>query len=90
MSTPFLQAFTTAVLTRLLEEELVELRPGEEQGVVHHVAAALARVETGSLISSLSAALLSADGVEELWADNDELKRVVDELGRSGDRGVGS
>lgn len=82
MSTPFLEAFTTAVLSRLLAEELIELRPGEEQGVVTDVAAALASVARGSLISSLSAALVAADGVDELWADNDELKRIVDELGQ--------
>lgn len=55
---------------------------GREEHVVRHVAAALAGKEHRSLITELTRALLSSDDVDELWADDDDLKELIQDLGR--------
>ncbi len=86
MSHPLLVRFTGHVVHALLRTDQLELVSGREQAVVEHVAHRLARVRTGSLISSLSDALLSSDDVVELYADDDALKAVVDDLDPSAAR----
>lgn len=81
MSTPFLIGFTGAVLAELKGEGLVEVQPGREESVIQFVAHHLGRVsESGSLISSMAAALLDCPDIIELYADDAELKRVITEL----------
>lgn len=83
MSSPFLLAFTEAVLRSLDERELVEIAAGSHASVVAFVAGRLGSAREGdSLISSLSAALLASPEVIELYADNQTLKEVVTDLPR--------
>jgi len=73
--------FSQAVIDALRERELAELRAGRALDVVAYVARRLDEAREGSsLISSLEAALLACPDVEELYADLDELKDVVDDL----------
>lgn len=81
MSTPFLTGYSNALVVCLLREGLVEVRPGSEGQVVAFVATYLhEKARGGSIISSTSAALLACPDVEELYADDDQLKDVVDGL----------
>lgn len=83
MSTPFLIRFSEAVVSRLVARGRVEIAAGQEQRVVAFVAAALAEAREGAqLVSTMSAALLRCPDVEELYADEDELKQTVDDLAR--------
>lgn len=81
MSTPFLVGFSRAVLVDLLGQGLVEVRPGAEDRVVLFVAEFLSSVpEGGSLVSSMSRAYLASPDVVELYADDEELKTVIEDL----------
>lgn len=82
MSTPFLYGFAAAVVSRLLDGDRVEIAPGGQERVVRCVADELGAAREGaSLISSLSASLLACPEVVELYADDDELKELVSDLG---------
>lgn len=81
MTTPFLVGFARAVLARLQEDQLVEVTFGSEERVALHVGAELAAVpHGGSLITSLARALLSCPDVHELYADDQQLKGIVQHL----------
>jgi len=85
MSTPFLQAFSQLVVSRLLSDGKLEVRAGSEAEVVRWLADYLAGPAQGfSLISSVSKALVNCPDVEELFADDDEIKGLVDSLGPHG------
>lgn len=82
MSTTFLLGYATALVHALLEQELLEVATGTEQSVVVFVAEYLAEHRDGqSLISLTARALLACGDVDELYADNERLKDVVDGLG---------
>jgi len=81
LSTPFLQSFTRAILRALLSEALIEIQVGTEELVIAYVADFLGGVpEGGSLISSLARGFIQCPYVEELYADNDHLKLMVQGL----------
>ena len=82
MSVPFLARFVEQVLGRLMERGQIEIEAGSEARVIHEVAGALGGLGHGhSLISSLSRALLACDAVHELYADDDQLKMLISDLG---------
>jgi hypothetical protein len=82
MSTPFLTAYATALVLALLERELLEVAEGRAEAVVRFLAEDLhVRGRGGSLISSTSRALLACPDVLELYADDEELKALVESLG---------
>ena len=84
---PFLVRVVEQVLARLVEHGQIEIEAGSEARVVHEVADALGGLSHGhSLISSLSRALLSCEAVEELYADDEELKTLIGVLGVGGIR----
>ena len=81
MSTPFLMSFSMALVARLERERLLELALGQRERVVIYVANYLDTIARGgSLLSNVEAALLACPEVEELYADIDELKRIVEDL----------
>lgn len=81
MATPFLQAFSEAVLAALSEQDLIEVEPGGQPAVAGFVAHRLADAAEGeSLISTLAAALIAAPGVGELYVDDEQLKELVTDL----------
>ncbi len=82
MSAQFLQAFVNRVLHELLKTEQIEIAPGSESKIVAEVGAVLGTARQGSsLISTLVAALIASPHVEELYADNDEIKDMIVDLG---------
>jgi hypothetical protein len=81
VSTPFLIGFARVLLVQLLAEKLIEVQPGHEDRVILYVADYLAQAGEGaSLVSSLARALLTCPQVVELYAEDRDLKRVVQEL----------
>lgn len=83
MATPFLVGFSQRVIVRLLDERLVDLVPGGETRAMLYVANALAAAGEGrQLLSSLEKALLECPEVNELFADRDALKVIVEGLGQ--------
>jgi hypothetical protein len=84
MSSPFLLGFVEAVVGRLVTDDRIEIRAGGEAEVVRVIAARLATATQGeSLISTLSSALIACEFVEELYADDAELKDLVTDLPRT-------
>jgi hypothetical protein len=82
VSTPFLYRFSVIVVRRLLQGDRLEVVQGREEQVVRHVADALTQAREGSsLVSTLTRALLASPDVEELFADEDELRELINDLG---------
>lgn len=82
VSTPFLYQFSVVVVRRLLEGDRLEVAAGQEDLVARFVADALADAKEGSsLVSTLTRALLASPDVEELYADEDELRELINDLG---------
>jgi hypothetical protein len=82
VSTPFLASFAESVVTRLIDDRLVEIAPGAHGRTVLFVANWLGtNARGGSLLSGLEAALLACPEVVELYADLERLKAIVDDLG---------
>lgn len=81
MSSPFLIGFTRVLLVQLLAQELIEIEAGNEDRVILFVARHLGEVrEGGSLVSSLVRAFLTCPEVVELYAEDADLKRVIQDL----------
>jgi hypothetical protein len=81
MSTPFLFGFSGALIDRLLAEELLVLHDGARDRVVVFVGNYLGQVARGgSLLSSVDAALLACDEVDEVFVDLEGLKSIVEDL----------
>ena len=81
MSTPFLLGFAAALVEALLEQELLEVHEGREREVVRYVAEWLGtKARGGSLVSSTARALVECPDVDEIYADNDQLKALMETL----------
>lgn len=77
MSTPFLLRFAAVVVERLVNAGQIEIRDGKQAEVVIFLASRLFTPEHRSLISTLSEALIQCPDVEELFADDDDLKELI-------------
>jgi len=82
-----LHGFAHALVARLVEVRLLEVRAGSESQVVAHVAERLAAVETGSLVTEIVRALTTCEGVDELYADDREIMDMIADLGPAAARG---
>lgn len=81
MSTTFLTGFSRAIVARLVDEACLEIAAGREEQVIAFLAAWLHReAQGGSLITGLVAGLTACPDVRELYADDDELKALVEDL----------
>ena len=81
MSTTFLLNFSEALVATLLHEQEIEITPGQERAVVDFLAEHIHKNRTGSsLISLVATILLECPHVEELYADNQRIKSLVEEL----------
>jgi hypothetical protein len=80
VATPFLLTFSAHLVDALADRRMVELAPGAEADVAAFVATRLAEAGQRSLLSALSRALLEADGVIEVFASDDELKELIQDL----------
>ena len=79
----FLAAFSHSLVQRLLAEERMVLRPGTADRVILLLTRYLVAQRQGaSLVSTISAGLMSFPDVEELFADDDEIRDLVTDLGR--------
>jgi hypothetical protein len=75
-----LNNFSQKVITKLEAEGLIELSEPTPV-VIEYVAKYLNELSRGgSLISELVSALLSCPGVDELFADDEALKRCLEDL----------
>lgn len=83
MSTPFLLAYATGIIDRLVARDLLLLQPDGRDAAIEALAASLAAVKRGSILSSTTAGLLKAPTVEELFADDDDLRDILDEMGQT-------
>ncbi|MCO4745695.1 MAG: hypothetical protein KC912_12960 [Proteobacteria bacterium] len=84
MSTPFLLAFAFGVINALLEEERIVLTPGSApEDAAKDAAAFLATRQGHSMISSMSMGLIKSAHVDELFADIDEIREIVNTMGAS-------
>jgi hypothetical protein len=81
VSTPFLYGYASALVARLIDLGRMDIAPGRAEAVVLYLADYLhERGRGGSLISQTGIALLACDDVDELYADDDELKDLVETL----------
>ncbi len=82
MATAFLLQFSGAVVGRLHAEEQLELAHGASEAEVSAWVAEFlgARAAHTSLISSLARALVACPGVEELYADDEQLRELVNDV----------
>jgi hypothetical protein len=82
MSTPFLLQYAGRLLRALQARGLIDVTVGMEEQIILFVANKLNMPgRTGSLISETSKALIACPFVEELYADDLEIKDLVEELG---------
>jgi len=81
----FLLAFTDHIVRQLLDDGDLLLQPdATPEAVIQEVADFLAQRGQGhSAISSFSKGLLACDGVDELFADDDAIKQIVDGMPRN-------
>jgi hypothetical protein len=67
---------------------LLDLRQeGDEPAVIDHLADHLSAQPKGSLLHEVAVALVAAPGVEELYADDEQLAEVISDLDASAARG---
>ncbi len=78
----FLLAFSHELVRRLIAQQKLLIRDGTVDRVIWLLSQHLANQKHGaSLISAVSAGLLSFDEVEELFVDDEELRDLVTDLG---------
>lgn len=83
MTTPFLLGFAESLVDRLLAAELIELTADGRDRVIVHLGTVLHEEGEGrSLVSLTATALLASEHVEELYADDEQLKELMEGLGR--------
>jgi len=81
VSTPFLAAYAHAIVQSLVASDLL-LLSGDPHQVAAYVAADLARDSPArSVVASTAAALIACPDVEELFADDDDIKAIMDDMG---------
>jgi hypothetical protein len=81
VATPFLQRFAHHVLNKLNAEGLVELGPQGAARAADDLAAYLSTTRNSSLIGEVGRGLIRSDAVVELYATDEELKLLVENLG---------
>ena len=87
MST-FLHRFATELVEALVRADQIEIAEGRRDEVVRDLALGLGDAREGSsLISSVNRVLLRHPGVDELFADDDDLKQLIEDLGSAWMRG---
>lgn len=82
MSRPVLERFSASLVDQLVQRELLIVGPAGNAAVAAYVAERLAAVNAGSLLSTVEAALLASDDVEEVFVDLEQLKALVDDMDR--------
>lgn len=81
MSTPFLIHFSAGLVARLLKDESMEIDEGTSEQVAGYLANYLASSPShSSLISRVAEGLLECPQVQELYADNEKLKALIESL----------
>ena len=80
MSTPFMLAYAHTIVHGLLAQELLVLTPqARPEDLVRELAAFLMTRQGHSAISSTSRGLLQSERVEELFADDADIKSIIDQ-----------
>lgn len=83
MATPFMTGFASALVARLIAQQRIELATASDPAdLVAYIAEALTgRSQFAGLVTTLSAALIGCPLVDELFADDEELQQLVNDLG---------
>lgn len=81
MSTAFLTSFAKGLVSAMRERELLEVREGAELEVASDLAVRLAEAREGeSLVSKVARVLLEHPDVVELFAEDEEIRDLVNDL----------
>ena len=79
--TDYITKFSAQMVARLLAANLLEIDPGTDTVVSKYVAERLVGIsQGGQLFTSFTKALFACPDVIELYADDEELKEVVNTL----------
>lgn len=89
MPSPLLFRFADTLVRALLDDKLIEIEPGQTDDVIERLADGLTVAKHASLISTVTAVLVEDEDVVELYADDDQIKAIVEAMppDRAGLRG---
>lgn len=80
MTSALLYRFAETLVHRLIEQELLEIEEGRTEDVVERLTEHLGRVKHSSLISAITAGLVDDDDVVDLYADDDQIKAIIEQM----------
>ena len=76
--TDYITKFSSEMVVRLLADGLLEIEPGADDAIATFVAGRLSRAsQGGQLFASFTTALFACPDVIELYADDEQLKEIV-------------
>jgi hypothetical protein len=70
--------FADSLVRSLLDDKLIEVEPGQTDDVVERLADGLTVAKHASLISTITAVLVEDEDVVELYADDEQIKAIVE------------
>ena len=78
----FLHAFAHRIVIELVAKDRLAIAPGDVESVIEQLRERLTvRRDGQSLINAVSTALLDIPEVDELYADDEELRERINDLG---------
>lgn len=78
MPSALLYRFADSLVRSLLDDKLIEVEPGQTDDVVERLADGLTVAKHASLISTITAVLVEDEDVVELYADDEQIKAIVE------------
>lgn len=78
MPSALLYRFADSLIRSLIDDKLLEVEPGQEDDVIERLADALTLAKHASLISTVTGVLVDDEDVVELYADDDQLKALIE------------
>ena len=78
MPSALLYRFADSLVRSLLDDKLIEIEPGQTDDVVERLADGLTVAKHASLISTITAVLVEDEDVVELYADDEQIKAIVE------------
>ena len=78
MPSALMYRFADSLVRSLLDDKLIEVEPGQTDDVVERLADGLTVAKHASLISTITAVLVEDEDVVELYADDEQLKAIVE------------
>ncbi len=78
MPSALMYRFADSLVRSLLDDKLIEVEPGQTDDVVERLADGLTVAKHASLISTITAVLVEDEDVVELYADDEQIKAIVE------------